>query len=201
MESMHASFVIRVTQEHVVLAPSQGQVALHHDNGDTRVLYANKNIAWTERSIQEPPTPHSPPPALVEPPEPPPKTAKMAASTPKVRAPREPAAKAPPAPPHQAQGETLDASLRRVAELRRGGSFKAALQTLDKAAPLIDSRHAREVVSFERGTLLERVASTSEVCAHWEGHEARFGRSRYGVEIDRVRTRLGCKSTSTQVED
>ncbi|HVI00923.1 MAG TPA: FecR family protein [Enhygromyxa sp.] len=86
----------------------------------------------------------------------------------------------------------LAEGLAEVARLRRAGALEAAIAKLDALAREQDEPRTLEVISYERGTLVERSASTSSACEHWSEHRRRFPGGRYDSEVERRIGQLEC---------
>lgn len=101
---------------------------------------------------------------------------------------RRPASVAPPA-----ADAGLAELLAEVAELRREGRYRVAVERLRAADARSWSSRSRQLVSFEIGTLLERqLGDTAAACAHWREHRERFpGGSRDEV-VARSLAKLAC---------
>jgi hypothetical protein len=66
-----------------------------------------------------------------------------------------------------------------VIELRAQGHYSRALTLLAQLeSQRLDAR-TREVLSFEKGKLWERLSSTTQVCKHWRAHQTRYPDGRY----------------------
>jgi RNA polymerase sigma-70 factor (ECF subfamily) len=116
-----------------------------------------------------------------------------------VRSPELPPMDAPERPAAQWSAEQTERAVERVTELRSKGQYAEAASLIASLidAP-VDTRTA-EVLSFERGEILERKLSrTAEACAHWRFHAARFPTGRYQTALDAALLR--CQETSSRVE-
>jgi hypothetical protein len=108
------------------------------------------------------------------------------------QAPRHDPAKTAEQPESAAAGTDLAAALAEVARLRRAGELEAAIVKLDELAREQSDARTLEVISYERGTLVERSAVTSTACESWYGHRRRFPDGRYDVEVERRIEQLQC---------
>jgi hypothetical protein len=81
--------------------------------------------------------------------------------------------------------DELDAALDEVSRLRVQGDWSAALHTLRSARRGVADERVAEVLSFEEGTLREKVDREEEACAYWRGHLARFPDGHYRVAVER----------------
>lgn len=86
----------------------------------------------------------------------------------------------------------LSGVLAEVARLRRRGEDTAAIAKLDELDQRALDRRAREVISFERATLVERSASTEAACDAWTAHQTRFASGRYQADVERRLLQLRC---------
>jgi transmembrane sensor len=151
--------------------PAGGRVQLHRGSirflatsGEQRLLRPGAELAW--------PLPPPVPPRVAAPVEPPP----------------------PPSPPaRRITREMAESLLDAVERLRSQGRYREAVRRLQASLPHVVDRVSRERLSFELGTILtHHLRETTAACRHWRRHLARFGRSRYGDEIDKARRQLGC---------
>lgn len=93
----------------------------------------------------------------------------------------------------RASDEGLAALLAEVAELRRQGAYREAVERLRASDSRRFDARARQLISYEIGTLLERqLAATTEACAHWAEHRRRFPQGRHEAIVTRSMERLGC---------
>jgi hypothetical protein len=97
-----------------------------------------------------------------------------------------------PKPLEPTPKSTLDEDLAEVARLRRAGEIDAAIAKLDALAREQSDRRTLEVISYERGTLVERSATASSACEFWLEHRRSFPGGRYDVEIARRLEQLEC---------
>ncbi len=106
---------------------------------------------------------------------------------------------AKPATEQRPAGSADEAALiiEQVARLRAQKRYTEAVDVLRRAenARTWDRRTA-QVLSYERGEILERHLSQgdpSAACAHWARHQARFGEGRYARAVTAAQERLGCE--------
>jgi hypothetical protein len=73
-----------------------------------------------------------------------------------------------------------------VVALRSQGRFDEALALVNElgSAPLDPRSH--EVLSYERGSLLERLGRHEAACLHWRRHAVRFPAGRYSAAVERT---------------
>lgn len=91
------------------------------------------------------------------------------------------------------ENEGLAELLAEVAELRRNGAYRQAVERLRAGDRRGWSRRARQMVSYEIGTLLERqLGDVAGACAHWSEHQRRYPHSRYARIVDQALERLEC---------
>ena len=89
--------------------------------------------------------------------------------------------------------EELRRIVSEVAQLRAQRKYKAAASQLQAALSKRLDRHAREVLSYELGTILStHLPDRDKACAHWDEHQRRFPSGDYQRAIERARERLGC---------
>lgn len=100
-----------------------------------------------------------------------------------------PTPRPPSAPDSKAK---LAEGLAEVARLRRAGDFTAAIAKLDALAREQSDLRTLEVISYERGTLVERSAATSSACKSWVEHRQRFPSGRYDLDVERRISQLDC---------
>jgi len=96
------------------------------------------------------------------------------------------------APPRTWSVEQTSRAVQWVSKLRGEGRYAEAVVWIARLleAPL-DAR-AAEVLSFERGQLLERkLGDTEGACQHWGAHRARFPGGRYEIEVTTALNRCG----------
>lgn len=83
--------------------------------------------------------------------------------------------------------------LERVAALRRDGAFREAVELLRSTDTHRWSPRARQLVSYEIGTLLERqLGDVEQACTHWTEHRRRFPSGRHDAIVARSLDRLRC---------
>jgi hypothetical protein len=81
----------------------------------------------------------------------------------------------------------VNLEVERALRLRSLGQYREALRALNALIPKPLDVHTREVLSFEKGTILERLAAPNS-CAHWAEHLAQFPAGRYRSLVE---TKLG----------
>jgi hypothetical protein len=87
----------------------------------------------------------------------------------------------------------VDALITAVDASRRTGDYHGAADALRAALRGHLDLRAREVLSYELGTILGgHLKDTEQACAHWSEHHRRFGDGRYGKQVARARAQLGC---------
>lgn len=87
------------------------------------------------------------------------------------------------APPAEWSIERTARAIDEVTDLRGARRYREAADLIGLLlqAPL-DAR-AAEVLSFERGELLEQKLQDPAACDHWRRHQSRFGEGRYRTEV------------------
>lgn len=95
--------------------------------------------------------------------------------------------------PSPADAVDLDAGLLRVAELRRAGRYRDAIDELVRLRRATTDESAAQTLSFEEGTLRARVDRPQTVCSFWRGHVARFGVGEHAASIDEHLAQAGCE--------
>jgi hypothetical protein len=88
--------------------------------------------------------------------------------------------------------EDLAEGLAEVARLRRAGELAAAIAKLDALAHDQHDARTLEVISYERGTLVERSASADAACQFWLEHRRDYPSGRYEREVDARLAQLDC---------
>ena len=76
--------------------------------------------------------------------------------------------------------------------MRRAGDLDAAISKLDALAREQSDARTLEVISYERGTLVERSATAATACETWFEHRRSFPSGRYDKEIERRLEQLEC---------
>lgn len=109
----------------------------------------------------------------------------------------------PPPPPESAPSAQLDDGLTslldEVARLRRRGAYREAVQRLRTGQQPGWNRRARQLVSYEIGTLLERqLSDDAAACKHWREHQRLFKNGRYDSIVTGRIERLGCDDSSSR---
>lgn len=84
----------------------------------------------------------------------------------------------------------LDETIRRIEALRAQGRYSQALRLLDRLMASTKDPRTIEILSFERGTLLE--AAGENVCAHWKRHIITFPHGVYAYAIEQRLSALKC---------
>jgi hypothetical protein len=102
-----------------------------------------------------------------------------------------PRAPVDPVEPAEPKAELAE-GLAEVARLRRAGELDAAIAKLDALAREQSDARTLEVISYERGTLVERSAARSSACEVWNEHRRRFPGGRYDLEVERRIGQLQC---------
>lgn len=74
--------------------------------------------------------------------------------------------------------------MREVMRLRSLGHYAEALRTLKKLEQSLTDPRSREVLSFEKGKLLERLHGKNAACRHWQAHGRRYPRGRYQAALE-----------------
>jgi len=155
---------------HVVLY--EGKIRFTHTSGQVRMLEPGERLSWTPAEIVAQPDVarrgNEDAPVDVD-------VHDTTTSVPKPSAKRRLKRSDP-----DAQTDTM---LEEVSALRRSGKLREALELLES----LERRHrgrTREVLSFERGLLLEQV-DPDTACDHWHRHSERFGTGRYSDAVQR----------------
>ncbi len=75
--------------------------------------------------------------------------------------------------------------MEQVTILRANRRYQRAARLIAQLLEAPLESQAAEVLSFERGELLEKkLAAPGEACRHWRAHQRRFGPGRYGPQVD-----------------
>ena len=143
-----------------------GRVELILRDGDAREAVPGERISWSRTAV----------PAAIDVPAPTP---------PPIERPR-----VTPSKPGAPVELDLDGALEQVARLRHAGDYAGAEALLRRTLRSVSDAHAREVLSFEIGTVVELAGETDRACAHWREHE-RFG-ERATQRAAAHRERLAC---------
>ena len=107
--------------------------------------------------------------------------------------PREPAPAPTPAP--APAPVDVDAVIAAVDASRRSGDYRGAADALRAALRGVLDPRAREVLSYELGTILtSHLHDDAQACAHWATHRERFGAGRYAKQVARAQAELACPS-------
>jgi hypothetical protein len=88
--------------------------------------------------------------------------------------------------------DDLAEGLAEVARLRRAGELAAAIAKLDALAREQSDVRTLEVISYERGTLIERSGSADAACQFWLEHRRDYPSGRYVREVDDRLAQLDC---------
>ena len=88
----------------------------------------------------------------------------------------------------------LDATLEKVAALRRAGRYRDAVDVLHRARRSLGDGEGAEILSFEEGTLREHDTGGPAMCAFWRGHLARFSDGDYTAAVRSRLARAGCEA-------
>lgn len=128
----------------------EGSIAFVAKQGKVHEVTPGTRLSWTADRVLDPEP--RPPLALVS-----------------TRAPRG-------AKPKSSGGNfELEATLNKVAALRRSGDYRQAVTLLRNKRIEIQDPAISKTLSYEEGTLREHYESKSAACAFWRGHAHRFG--------------------------
>ncbi len=95
--------------------------------------------------------------------------------------------------PTTSHDDGLAELLEEVSELRRRGAYAEAVERLESSDTRGFGRRARQLVSYEIGTLLERqLGDSARACAHWAEHRRRYPKGRHDAIVARSMDRLHC---------
>jgi hypothetical protein len=87
----------------------------------------------------------------------------------------------------------VDAVIAAVDTSRRSGDYRGAADALRAALRGKLDPRAREVLSYELGTILtSHLQDDAQACAHWAAHRKRFGAGRYAKQVARAEADLAC---------
>lgn len=143
----------------------EGAIELVANDGAVHAIAAGQRLRWDADRVQAAPAAEAGPPQR-----------------------RRPSARPTPERP----AVDLDAELERVAALRRAGRYDDAIDVLIRLRRELDDPRVAEVLSFEEGTLRTRADRSSEACAFWRGHLARFGAGDHAASIREHMATAGC---------
>jgi len=146
----------------------EGHVRTRVDGGPMQDLRNDQRLEWPAVSASEPAPTSDPAPAPAR--TTPPRASKPAAAD-----------------------EGLSELLAEIATLRRDGAYREAVERLRATDVRRFSARARQLVSYEIGTLLERqLGDAAEACRHWAEHRRRYPNGRYDAIVARSLERLRC---------
>ncbi|MBV1862422.1 MAG: FecR family protein [Nannocystaceae bacterium] len=92
-----------------------------------------------------------------------------------------------------ARDDGLATLLQEVSALRRRGAYAEAVERLESADSAEWSRRARQLISYEVGTLLQRqLGDSARACAHWKKHRRRYPNAGRDAVIVRSMGQLRC---------
>jgi hypothetical protein len=94
-----------------------------------------------------------------------------------------PSARNQPSPAPSASQALAVSAIERIAGLRALGKYQEALAELSAVQQRNRDMRTAEVLSFERGTLLERLGGATLSCPHWSSHAAQFPKGMYHAAI------------------
>lgn len=182
---------------HVTL--HEGALRFAHDDGRSSEIVAGERFAFGRRQVARAST--TAPPVTAPGPTAAPAPAPSMTPPSAAASPAAPPSASPPArrrgaarPDARASEVDLDEVIATVAAARRAGRYLAAATTLREALARRLDEHAREVLSFELGTILTRhLHAQVDACAHWAEHHRRFGGGRYAKQVARAEAELGCE--------
>jgi len=107
-------------------------------------------------------------------------------------APRKPAASRPA--PLRSAADALEISRRATAQRHRGAHAEAARELAEALRAGRWPRATAEVWSYELGTLYaDELGDRATACAHWLGHQKRFGEGPYAQAVAASMKRLECE--------
>jgi hypothetical protein len=90
-------------------------------------------------------------------------------------------------PPRAWSAERTAQAVAEVSELRAKGRYLEASRLIEQLLQAPLAARAAEVLSFERGEILEHKLSLhADACAHWRTHQQRFAGGRYEIEVRRA---------------
>jgi hypothetical protein len=153
----------------------EGHVRTRVGDGAARDLRDGQRLDWPSAAASEPTSTTEP-------------EAASPSTEPTAERPRRPSPTKPSEP-----DAGLAALLDEVAVLRREGAYREAVDRLRSTDTRRWSSRARQLVSYEVGTLLERqLGVDAEACAHWAEHRRRFPGGRHDAIVGRSIERLRC---------
>lgn len=88
-----------------------------------------------------------------------------------------------PSPSTSASEALAPAAIERIAGLRALGKYQEALAELSAVQQGNRDARTAEVLSFERGTLLERMGGPALSCPHWSNHARQFSKGAYHAAV------------------
>jgi len=189
IEVIGTRFSVRAIEARGEIVLYEGRIRFVHENGAVSAMVAGQTLEWTPHGIGS-----GPPEATADPS---PVTRGSSPRSPNPATTPGRAARLRPRSLKQEETVLVDdepavedrfaQGLGQVEQLRATGRYARALVVLDALDAMATDHRTREVLSFERGTLLELV-DVERACAHWREHLERFVNGRYTAEIARHRT-------------
>jgi hypothetical protein len=160
-----------------------GRIRLVLDNGHRVQLLPGERFEWGPPAVPDAPEPSGPQTAAAVNERPEAVSRAELATDPSVSADSGVRGRSPTT---SVESPKRDRGVAEVVALRSQGRYAQALALVDElgSAPL-DPR-SREVLRYERGSLLERLGRHSDACRHWKLHAARFSRGRYAAAVQRT---------------
>jgi hypothetical protein len=189
IEVIGTRFVIRETGESGEVALEEGRIAFvdldgsrsRLDPGGVHRWHPHRGGSVFERSQVEPADPETKPEVQTTDRVPP--RVPVARPTPTEIPKLEPEE----LPPAQWSVERTAREVERVTELRARQRYEEAAALIEKLLQAPLEPRAAEVLSFERGELLEhKLRLPEKACAHWGDHRRRFPNGRYRAEVARA---------------
>jgi hypothetical protein len=181
IEVLGTEFEVRQQQRRGWVRLDKGRIRLLLDNGHRVNLRPGERFEWSNSAVERS--------RSAEP------ESAAAPTGPSEGAPAEPpkaetASRQGPAP---AEVQTAAVERRRrepgvaqVVALRSQGRYSEALALVDELVNSALDPRSHEVLSYERGSLLEHLGRHRAACRHWEHHAARFSRGRYAAAVERT---------------
>jgi hypothetical protein len=184
IEVVGTEFEVRQDEQKGSVRLLSGRIRLVLHDSRTIELRPGERYDWASR-----PTSHEPP-ALRRAGSEPPAEAQSSASEVRER-PAHPGGSPAPGTPSTARAKSNAGAYgpTRVAEvvrLRSLGRYAEALAVVDGVGSAQIDPRSREVLSYERGSLLDRLGHRQAACAQWRYHAAHFFAGRYAAAIART---------------
>lgn len=204
IEILGTRFAVHARASGGEVALYEGKIRFSHASGRTHDLEPGQRLAWNSASFRETALPR---PDADDVDDAAPSVPSMVSSEPEAlsKTPAKGRRSHEPRGPRRRDAPGLDAGLAEVEILRQAGRFHDALGRLTELERRVSASDARargktrEVLSFERGSLLEHLDATA-ACRHWSTHARRYPNGIYEDAIARRRSQCTSNDDSTETK-